>query len=359
MVLFGKWNVKHLSPRKALITGTIVTLMIAVTFMTLVAAASWEVTVNDNGNVATLRTTKTTVGALFDEAGIVLTPEDIVSAAADTPISEARQINITRAFDIRISDMDGEKTVRSALPTVGAVLEQYGITLDENDEIEPAADAQTSADMRIAIARVDVSEVTEEEVIGYETIEENSDSVEKGTTKVMTEGENGLANVTYRVVTKNGQETEREEIAREVVDEPVNKVVAVGTKEPEAAPVTKLASRSGSSAALAGAKVITCRATAYDGSYETLGKTNPRTALGKTPTVGTVAVDPSIIPLGTRMYIETVDGSYVYGECFAGRHGRVGLPCGFVHGVARRGAQLWVQTGSSIHFRLGRNLIGQ
>ena len=292
MVLFGKWNVKHLSPRKALITGTIVTLMIAVTFMTLVAAASWEVTVNDNGNVVTLKTTKTTVGAALDEAGIVLTPEDIVSAASDTPISEARQINITRAFDIQIADMDGERTVRSALPTVGAVLDQYGITLDENDEVEPAADAQTSADMRIAIARVDISEVTQEEAIGYEIIEENSDTVEKGTKKVVTEGENGLANVTYRVVTKNGEETAREEIAREVVAEPVNKVVAVGTKEPEA-----------------------------DGSYETLGKTNPRTALGKTPTVGTVAVDPGVIPLGSRLYIEAVDGSYVYGECFAGDTG--------------------------------------
>ena len=321
MVLFGKWNVKHLSPRKALITGTIVTLMIAVTFMTLVAAASWEVTVNDNGNVVTLKTTKTTVGAALDEAGIALMPEDIVSAASDTPISEARQINITRAFDIQIADMDGERTVRSALPTVGAVLDQYGITLDENDEVEPAADAQTSADMRIAIARVDISEVTQEEAIGYEIIEENSDTVEKGTKKVVTEGENGLANVTYRVVTKNGEETAREEIAREVVAEPVNKVVAVGTKEPEAAPVAKLASRSGSSVSKAGAKVITCRATAYDGSYETLGKTNPRTALGKTPTVGTVAVDPGVIPLGSRLYIEAVDGSYVYGECFAGDTG--------------------------------------
>ena len=323
MVLLDKWNLKHLSPRKALITGTIVTLMIAVTFMTLVAAASWEVTVTDDGNVITLKTTKSTVGAVLKEAGIALTPEDIVSAAADTPISEARQISITRAFDIQISDMDGEKTVRSALPTVGAVLQQHGITLDGDDEVEPAFDAQTAKGMQINIARVDVSEVVEEEVVGYEIIEENSASVDKGTKKVVTEGENGLENVTYRVVAKNGDVVEREEISREVVEQPVNKVVAVGTKE-VAAPTVKLASRSGSSASLAEARVITCRATAYDGSYETLGKTNPRTALGRTPTVGTVAVDPSVIPLGSRLYIEAVDGSYVYGECFAGDTGVYG-----------------------------------
>lgn len=68
-------------------------------------------------------------------------------------------------------------------------------------------------------------------------------------------------------------------------------------------------------------RVITCVATAYDGSFETLGYHNPKTALGKTPVVGTVAVDPNLIPLGTKLYIETSDGSFVYGECFAGDTG--------------------------------------
>lgn len=323
MFLSDKWNLKHLSPRKVLITGTVVTLMIAVTFLTLVAAASWEVTVIDDGNAITLKTTKSTVGEALREAGIALAPEDVISAGTDTPISEARQISITRAFDIKILDMDGEKTVRSAEPTVGGVLSQHGILLDGDDEVEPAVEASTAKGMQINIARVDVSEIVAEEEIGYDIIEKNSDSVEKGKKKVVTEGENGLANVTYRVVTKNGEETQREEVSREVVAEPVNKVVAIGTKE-AVAPAVKLASRSGSSSSLSGARVITCRATAYDGSYETLGKTNPRTALGRTPTVGTVAVDPSVIPLGSRLYIEAVDGSYVYGECFAGDTGVYG-----------------------------------
>lgn len=323
MVLLGKWKLRQLSSKKTFITGAVAVFMVAVTFLTLVAAAKWEVTVNDDGNLITLKTTKATVGAALDEAGIVLTPEDIVSAAADTPISEAREISITRAFDVEVSDMDGTKTLRSALPTVGEVLKQHGISLDGDDEVEPPLDAQTQRNMSISIARVEISEVVEEEVLGYETVEEKSSSVIKGTKKVISEGENGLANVTYRVVTKNGEVAQREEVSREVLQEPVNKVVAVGTKE-AAAPVAKLASRSGSSASYSGAKVITCRATAYDGSYETLGKTNPKTALGRTPTVGTVAVDPRVIPLGTRLYIEAVDGSYVYGECFAGDTGVYG-----------------------------------
>lgn len=319
MILFGKWNL-HLSPRKLLITGAAVALMTAVTFFTLIAAAKWEVTVNDNGNITTLKTVKTTVGGVLDEAGIAIAAEDIVSPAADTLISEARQIDIRRAFDITVSDIDGETNVKTAQDTVGGVLEQLGVSLDENDEIEPGLQEQTYAGMKISIARVEISEVCEEEQIGYNIIEEKSDELSKGTKKLVTSGENGLANVTYRVVMKNGVQTDKEEISREVVREPVDKIIAVGTKE-IIVPTAKLASRSGSASARTASKVLVCRATAYDGSYETLGKTNPKTALGRTPTVGTVAVDPNVIPLGTRLYIESVDGSYVYGECFAGDTG--------------------------------------
>ncbi len=319
MILFGKWKLEHLSPRKLLITGAVAILMAAVTFFTLVAAAKWEITLNDNGNITTLTTAKTTVGEVVAEADIALAPEDIILPAADTPVSEARQIIIKRAFDITIEDIDGEKTVRTALPTVGEALAGVGIVLDSDDEVDPPKDSELVAGAQIKVTRVDVEEITKKEAVGYDIIEKKSDDLQKGTKKVITNGENGLANVTYRVVSKNGVEAEKEEISREVLREPVDKVVAVGTKA-ITVPSAKLASRGGSAPKTA-SKVLICRATAYDGSYETLGKHNPKTALGKTPTVGTVAVDPRVIPLGTRMYIETVDGSYVYGECFAGDTG--------------------------------------
>ena len=41
------------------------------------------------------------------------------------------------------------------------------------------------------------------------------------------------------------------------------------------------------------------------------------TATGIRPYKGIVAVDPRVIPLGTKLYIETADGSYVYGTAVA------------------------------------------
>lgn len=320
MKLLGKWQNSHLSPRKLLISGVAITLMIVVTFVTLIAAAKWDVTLNDNGNIISISTTKSTVGAMLAQEGIVLADDDYVVPSLDTPISEAREVTIRRAFDIVVCDANGEKVLKTARPTVGEALLACGIIFDENDEIMPSVDTQTVENMKISIARIEVCEVSEEQEINYEIIEEASDKLQKGAKKLVTSGKNGLANVKYRIVMRDGAEHSREEISREILQEPINKIVAVGTKE-NAVAVAKLASRGGSVSGKSVSKVIICRATAYDGSYETLGKTNPKTCLGRTPTVGTVAVDPRVIPLGTRMYIETVDGSYVYGECFAGDTG--------------------------------------
>ena len=60
-------------------------------------------------------------------------------------------------------------------------------------------------------------------------------------------------------------------------------------------------------------KVITAKATAYCDK----GKT----ASGIQSKVGVVAVDPRVIPLGTRLYIESTDGSWSYGVCLAGDTG--------------------------------------
>ena len=60
------------------------------------------------------------------------------------------------------------------------------------------------------------------------------------------------------------------------------------------------------------ARTLTCLGTAYscDGRPGI-------TATGTTVHIGTVAVDPKVIPLGSKMYIVSNDGRYVYGFCTA------------------------------------------
>ena len=89
------------------------------------------------------------------------------------------------------------------------------------------------------------------------------------------------------MITENGQEVARNFIRKVLVKEPIKQVVALGTRQS--------AYRDGSS--LDFKEVHTMTATAYT-------HTGNRTATGIWPKVGIVAVDPRVIPLGTRLYVD-------------------------------------------------------
>ena len=230
-----------------------------------------------------------------------------------TTISIAATTYFTLAYassaEISILDANNAVLINTSEKNVQAILTEAGIQLNPDDTIYPALTEEIGEDGQIVITRIKYEEAVEEVAIPYDSEEVKSSKYELGTKTVTTGGENGIETITYKVKIVNGKEATREEIAREITLEPVTEIVAVGTKVTTKALDTT------------GADYILCTATAYDGSYETLGYYNPKTALGRTPTVGTVAVDPKVIPLGKKLYIESVDGSYVYGECFAGDTG--------------------------------------
>ena len=70
-------------------------------------------------------------------------------------------------------------------------------------------------------------------------------------------------------------------------------------------------------------KAITMTATAYDPTLNGTIPASQKTAYGLVCQYGVVAVDPKVIPLGTKLYIESSDGgaSWVYGYCIAGDTG--------------------------------------
>lgn len=290
------------SPRKFLITGVLVLMVIAACF-TLTAATVREITISDSGATVTFRTTKNTVGEALSDADITLSEYDIVNVSLDTPVNEAGVVEISRARDIQIKDGNKEiYTVKSAHDTAEEILEQYNISVDEDDIV-------TFENSLLSVSYVSVVYQTVNEPVYPGVVYEWDSTLLEGNEVIAIEGVTGSAQVTYCDVYVNDTLSERTESTRTVTAPAVDRVVRVGTKEKIPGVPDNYS------------KVITCRATAYDGSYETLGKYNPRTALGAVPTVGTVAVDPKVIPLGTKLYITSTDGSYVYGYCFAGDTG--------------------------------------
>ena len=165
----------------------------------------------------------------------------------------------------------------------------------------------------------------------YDTCEENvahqvkrvkSIYLPVGQEKVIDEGKDGTRTATYKVVYENGKLISRE-LVRTENNTAVDEVVAVGSVSPAssaAGSTAKVVSRGdgvltlASGKALAYSAVKTMSATAYTTGY---GGVGTRTATGTTVHVGSVAVDPKVIPLGSKLYIVASNGSVVYGYAVA------------------------------------------
>ncbi|MBE7033463.1 MAG: hypothetical protein E7406_04460 [Ruminococcaceae bacterium] len=174
------------------------------------------------------------------------------------------------------------------------------------------ADAETSEteDNKTTGKKPGVKTETVTEEVNFNIIKRLNPMLEAGAIETVQEGENGEKKVTYEVKYEKGTEVSREVISEEIVKEPVDKIVEYGNKNASAeAPVN--------TGVLDYKYVITCEATAYDLSPEENGGYAGQTATGVPLDKGVIAVDPRVIPLGSRVYIEAIDGSWSYGYAVA------------------------------------------
>lgn len=158
-------------------------------------------------------------------------------------------------------------------------------------------------------------EETVTEAMPFETVKRANNSIKKGETIVAREGVPGTATNTYRLKYVDGVEKSRELVSSVVVTEPVDKIVEYGNMEEAPALASKatpvIPQAAGSVAPTSYKYVIECNATAY--SHEECGGRGAITASGLPLEVGMLAVDPRVIPMGSRVYVEALDGSWTYG----------------------------------------------
>lgn len=191
----------------------------------------------------------------------------------------------------------------------------------------------------LELALVDVSEdeirvTISTELTYYETetvvtvsplLSTDDHTLTKGTQQVVQQGSDGLSHITYEVVWADGQLLSRQAVAEEVEIAAVPTIVRTGTLVTEAArgdtirEVITLEDGSGylllaSGDALHFTGSMNVKCTAYTSGHGGVGTT---TYTGSTVAIGCAAVDRSVIPLGTRMFVATNDGYMTYGMACA------------------------------------------
>ncbi|MBD3108957.1 DUF348 domain-containing protein [Bacillus sp. AGMB 02131] len=258
-----------------------------------------QVTVIIDGEPQEIWTTKKTVGEFLEEQNIGLSETDKISHEMDSTLKAAMTISVERSFSLTLNDGGTSKEVWSTSTTVADFLEQQGITLNELDRVEPALETTIAANDVVNVVRVEKVTDVVEEPVSFAVVSQKDNTLQKGQEKVLTEGKEGLVAKEYEVTKENGTEVSRNLVSETVVQEKKDKVVAVGTK------VVQVASRGQSSSAPEGGTEMTVESTAYTAYCAGCsGTTATGFNLKSNPNAKVIAVDPQVIPLGTKVWVE-------------------------------------------------------
>lgn len=257
-----------------------------------------EVTFLDGDNETKVYTTVDTIAEFLEEQNIQLNTQDIVTPSVDTIIDDHMDIAINRAFKLSVVDGGVTKQVWSTSTTVADFLNKQGITLQKLDRVEPSLYDTIEPNGVVNVVRVEKVTDVVEEPVNFAVISQKDSTLLEGKEKVVTEGKNGLVSKEYEVIKENGKEVKRTLVSENVISEKQDKVVAVGTKA-----VTETVSRGTNSSENGRELYVT--ATAYTaGCSGCSGITATGLDLRSNPNAKIIAVDPSVIPLGTKVFVE-------------------------------------------------------
>ena len=265
-----------------------------------------------DGKEKSLATTASTVGDVLKEEQIELRNEDIISHDPNDKIKAGTAIDIKKAFPVTVKVDEVEKTVWTVSSTVKDVLHRANIQIGNLDRVEPGLNEQLTKEASLTITRVEKDIDIVEEPVAYETIKRKDHTLTSGKEKIITEGVNGIVSKKYETIKENGEVVSKKLISETVVKEETNQVIAVGTKEPEVKKVSHVKEKEKEDKADEYYVTATAYTVDCDGCS---GKTAVGIDLNKNPNQKIVAVDPSLIPLGSKVYVEG------YGYAIAGDTG--------------------------------------
>ena len=190
-----------------------------------------SINIEFEGNIQSYDVYATTVGAALEEIGITIGEHDKVNYALDAKVISGMVISIKAAFSVSLT-ADG-KTVKYAITEgkVSDLIKLAGVELGADDYTEPALDKALKAGMKVKVFRVEYKEETKTEAVKYTTKKIKDKTLNEGKTKTVTKGVNGSKNVTYKVKYVNGKAASKEKLSEVVTKQATQAVVKVGTKK--------------------------------------------------------------------------------------------------------------------------------
>ncbi len=294
-----------------------------------VASAQNTYRITDGDQVLFHTTYATDPAAVLQEAGLHLGEDDTFTTETGNDVSEIR-INRLQTVTVRYGDRTVDVTTYGA--TAGEILDQLDIALEEG-RLETRQDLETATyDGMVIDLLCPSTELVEHTVfLPHQTFYTIDPSLSAGEERTVVPGSAGEIRYTTQIFYENGKEVDRVDLKKTVLKAPVHAIVAQGSdwhhsEETWSSPgpgtgdgsfsqdpvIADNTITTASGEVLTYKEKLTVEATAYScEGYEGI------TATGTRARYGAIAVDPSVIPYGTEMYIVSNDGAYIYGYAVA------------------------------------------
>ena len=239
-----------------------------------------------------------------------------------------------------------------------------GITIAALDRVTPDPSALAREGMAVRYSHIEARLERLNRSIPAEVRYQPTANIRPGARQVVQSPEPGALEITEKVWYKDGVATKREFVSQRVATFPKHEIIALGTRinilPEQIAPHRRyaLAYRGGSPRDRANAlnlppanpgifqpvRCLMVTATGY-AAGRAGGAIGSRTCTGVRCTYGAVAVDPGVIPLGSKMYIEGYGYGFACdtGGAIRGRHIDLAFDsahAAFAHG--RKSMKVWI-----------------
>ena len=205
---------------------------------TVVVRYGRKLTVTVDGKTTDYYTTASTVDGALSELGIRADAARLSVSRSEPLGRSGLALTITTPKTVNVVVDGGTKSVASVGATVAEALQQLEVSVGANDRVTPALDTAVAEGMTVTVNRVEKKTTTENQAIAFATTTQDDATLAKGTRKTTTAGVAGQQTLTFDEVWVDGQLESRTQTGAQVTTNPVNQVVAVGTKAaPAPAPV--------------------------------------------------------------------------------------------------------------------------
>ncbi len=250
-----------------------------------------DISVTVAGQTVHRTTFRWTVAQALAEAGVTLSSTDEVSPQLAARLTEGMRVVVRAAVPVTLV-ADGQRVVlESAAATVGDLLLRRGIAVDEPDRVEPGPQTPLASGMTIRVVRIEHRAVTEHQRIPYRVHTTADPTAPRGLLRVIHPGRSGVKERLYKITLADGVIVGKDLVGERLVRTTLDRVISVGTLAQFA-----------SGGPFAGHEFLDMLATAY-APFCCRG-VDDITSTGMRAGYGIVAVDPTVIPLRSSLYVE-------------------------------------------------------